>query len=111
MRLHAQASPGDSFEKMVEIAKEKKYPFPYLHDEKQEVVKQFGALKTPHVYIVKKENSALKVAYIGAIDDNFEDVSQVKEKYAEKALDELLKNEPVSTKETKAIGCSIKYKK
>jgi peroxiredoxin len=107
----ALAYPDDSFENMVKRAKEKKYTFPYLIDETQEVAKKYGALKTPHVYILKKDKAALKVEYIGAIDDNSEDAGQVKSKYAEAALDELLAGKPVAVKETKAIGCGVKWKK
>jgi peroxiredoxin len=105
------AYPDDSFENMVKRAKEKKYTFPYLMDETQEVAKKYGALKTPHVYILKKDKDTLKVEYIGAIDDNSEDANQVKNKYAETALNELLAGKPVTVKETKAIGCGVKWKK
>lgn len=107
----AEEYPADSYENMAKRAKEKKYPFPYLYDETQEVAKKFGALKTPHVYILKKDQDALQVAYIGAIDDNSEDAKKVKVKYAENALGELLAGKEVTTKETKAIGCTVKYKK
>lgn len=107
----AVAYPADSYENMVKHAEEKKYTFPYLYDETQEVAKKYGALKTPHVYILKKEKGDLKIAYIGAIDDNSESADQVKVKYAENALEELLANKEVSVKETKAIGCGLKYKK
>jgi peroxiredoxin len=103
--------PDDSFENMAKRAKDKKYSFPYLYDESQDIAKKFGALKTPHVYILKKDKETLKVEYIGAIDDNSEDAAQVKVKYAENALEELLAGKEVTTKETKAIGCGIKFKK
>jgi peroxiredoxin len=105
------AYPDDSFENMVKRAKDKKYSFPYLVDETQNVAKQYGALKTPHVYILKKENDGLMVMYIGAIDDNSEDAKQVKAKYAENALNELIAGKPVTVAETKAIGCGVKWKK
>jgi peroxiredoxin len=107
----AVAYPDDSFENMVKRSKEKKYPFPYLMDETQYVAKQYGALKTPHIYILKKDKNALKVAYIGAIDDNSEDAAQVKTKYVENAVNELLAGKPVTVTETKAIGCGVKWKK
>jgi peroxiredoxin len=100
--------PGDSFENMKKLAKQKKYPFPYLYDETQEVAKAFGATRTPHVYVLDKDRV---VRYIGAIDDNSEDPSLVKEKYVGGAVDALLKGQDVSVKETKAIGCGIKWKK
>ncbi len=100
--------PDDSYDKMKVRAKEKNFPFAYIYDETQEVAKTFGALKTPHVYILDKNRV---VRYIGAIDDNSEDAAAVKEKYAENALDALVAGKDVAVKETKAIGCGIKWKK
>jgi peroxiredoxin len=101
----------DSFENMQKLASEKKYSFPYLFDETQLTAKAYGATKTPHVYILKKENSEYVVKYIGAIDDNSDDEKSVKEKYVENALDNILAGKPVNPETTKAIGCGIKWKK
>jgi peroxiredoxin len=98
----------DSFDKMQARAKEKKFTFPYLLDEGQKIYPQYGATKTPHVYILQKTAKGNVVKYIGAIDDNYEDAAAVKQKYVENAVNELLKNKEVTVKETKAIGCSIK---
>lgn len=98
----------DSFAKMQERAKEKKFTFPYLLDEGQKIYPQYGATKTPHVYVLQKTAKGNVVKYIGAIDDNYEDAKAVKTKYVENAVDALLKNKEVTVKETKAIGCSIK---
>jgi len=98
----------DSFELMKVKAKEKGFTFPYLFDEGQKIYPQYGATKTPHVYILQKTAKGNVVKYIGAIDDNYGDEKAVKTKYAENAVDALLKNKEVSVKETKAIGCSIK---
>ena len=98
----------DSFEKMQERAKQKNFTFPYLLDEGQKIYPQYGATKTPHVYILQKTRRGNEVKYIGAIDDNYEDAKAVKEKYVENAVDVLLQGKEISVKETKAIGCSIK---
>jgi peroxiredoxin len=105
------AYPDDSFENMKVRAKNKNFTFPYLRDESQQIAKTYGATKTPHVYLLKKDGKDLKVEYIGAIDDNSQDASAVKEKYVETAIDHLLKGEEIKTTSTKAIGCSIKWKK
>lgn len=102
------AQPDDSFEKMQVRAKEKKFTFPYLFDEGQKIYPQYGATKTPHVFLLDKN---LIVKYIGAIDDNVEDASEVKEKYLENAIAALEKGEEPTPNTTKAIGCSIKVKK
>lgn len=103
--------PADSFEKMVERAKEKKFTFPYLVDETQEIAQAYGATKTPHVFLLQKSGSDLVVKYVGAIDDNTDEPSAVKSKYAEDAADALLQNKEVSVPATKAIGCTIKWRK
>lgn len=102
------AQPEDSFELMQKRAKEKKFTFPYLFDEGQKIYPQYGATKTPHVFLLDKK---LVVKYIGAIDDNVEDASQVKEKYLENAIAALEKGQEPSPNTTKAIGCTIKVKK
>lgn len=98
----------DSFDLMKVRAKEKGFTFPYLLDEGQKIYPQYGATKTPHVYILQKTSKGNQVKYIGAIDDNYGDEKAVKQKYVENAVDALLKNKEVAVKETKAIGCSIK---
>ena len=89
-------------------AKAKGFTFPYLMDKGQKVYPQYGATKTPHVYILEKTTKGNKVKYIGAIDDNYKDANAVKVKYTENAVDALLKGKEVEVKSTRAIGCSIK---
>ncbi|MGX7668437.1 thioredoxin family protein [Flavobacterium pedocola] len=103
-----EVQPADSFVLMQERAKEKGFTFPYLFDEGQKIYPQYGATKTPHVYILEKTKAGNMVKYIGAIDDNYGDEAAVKTKYVENAVDALLKNQEVPVKTTKAIGCSIK---
>lgn len=104
-------APDDSYDKMIERASDKKFPFVYLYDETQKIAAAYGASRTPHVYLLQKEGNAYKVAYIGAIDDNTEDAAAVKKNYVQKALGELMAGKPVSEPFTKAIGCTIKWKK
>ncbi len=106
-----KVSPKDSFKHMQERAKEKNFPFPYVYDETQEITRTYGATRTPHLYVVQRQNDgSLKVAYIGTIDDNFREPSKVQKKYAEDALDELVAGKAVSQPNTKAIGCTIKWR-
>lgn len=105
-----EAQPEDSFELMKKRAKEKGFTFPYLFDDGQQVYPEFGATKTPHVFVLKKQNGKNIVKYIGAIDNNYENPKEVTEKYVQAAVDALLANKEITTKETKAIGCSIKTK-
>ncbi|MDZ7740975.1 MAG: thioredoxin family protein [Bacteroidota bacterium] len=103
--------PSDSYENMKVRAKEKGFTFPYLFDEEQEIYPQYGATRTPHVFLLNKSGSDYIVEYIGAIDDNYADAAAVKKPYVEEAVDALLKGSAPETNFTKAIGCSIKAKK
>jgi peroxiredoxin len=105
------ASPQDTFEKMQARAKEQNFPFPYLEDAGQNITKTYGAKATPHLFVLQKVGDKFEVAYTGAIDDDTENVNPNKIKYAENAIDALLKGEKPSITQTKAIGCSIKWKK
>lgn len=102
------AQPDDTFEFMQKKAKDKKFAFPYLVDEGQKIYPQYGATKTPHVFLLDKNHV---VKYIGAIDDNSDDASAVKEKYLENAITALENGQAPMPETTKAIGCSIKVKK
>jgi len=108
MPNNTNIKPGDSLEAMKKRAIEKGFTFPYLIDSEQTIFPQYGATKTPHVYILEKVLVENIVRYIGAIDDNYKDASLVKIKYVENAVDELLNNKEVHLNKTKAIGCSIK---
>jgi peroxiredoxin len=102
--------PQDSYTNMVVRAKEKKFPFPYVIDAKQEVYPKYGATRTPHIYLLERAGKDLKVAYIGAIDDNHRDAGQVKEPYLANAIDALLTGKRPEPNFTRAIGCTIKAK-
>lgn len=103
--------PQDGFVEMQTRAKEKGFKFPYLVDEGQKIYPIYGATKTPHVYVLKKEDGKNIVKYIGTIDNNYENHNDVSEYYVQDAVNQLLKNEPVKTEKTVAIGCTIKVKK
>ena len=108
MPNNTDVKPGDNMEAMKARAEEKGFTFPYLMDKGQKVYPQYGATKTPHVYVLDKTESGNVVSYIGAIDDNYKDASAVSTKYVEDAVDTLLKGGEIKVKETRAIGCSIK---
>ena len=108
MPNNVSTKPGDSMEAMQQRAKEKGFTFPYLMDADQSIYPQFGATKTPHIYILEATAKGAVVQYIGAIDDNYKDATLVKTKYVENAVDALLSGTSVEVNKTKAIGCSIK---
>ncbi|WP_274476048.1 thioredoxin family protein [Mangrovimonas aestuarii] len=100
--------PGDNLEAMKKRAQEKDFPFPYVVDEGQKVFPQFGATKTPHMFVLETTKKGHVVRYIGAIDNNYKDAALVTETYVEDAVNALLNGKTVEVEETKAIGCSIK---
>ena len=102
--------PADSYEKMIVRSREKGFTFPYIYDADQEIAKAYGASRTPHVYVIKNENGKRLVKYIGAIDNNADDASKASSHFAEEAVDSLIEGKSVKVTETKAIGCSIKWK-
>ncbi len=103
--------PGDNLEAMKARAASKGFTFPYLIDKDQKIYPQYGATKTPHVYILQKTDKGNEVKYIGAIDDNYKDAAAVNTKYVENAVDALLDGNSITETKTRAIGCSIKTKK
>lgn len=103
-----KVQPDDTFELMQKKAKQAGFTFPYLYDESQTIYAKYGAKKTPHVYLLQKENGNHIVKYIGAIDDNVRSADDVKERFVANAVNELLAGKEVSVKETKAIGCTVK---
>lgn len=103
--------PEDSFEAMQKRAKEKNFNFHYVLDETQEIAATYGAARTPHVFLVNKENGTNILRYIGAIDDSAMSEKDVKKKYLENAVDALLAGQPVDPDYTLAIGCTVKWRK
>jgi peroxiredoxin len=108
----AATVPGDSYAAMQSRAKEHSYTFPYLQDETQQVAHTFGATRTPHLYVLKRQGAEdFVVSYVGAIDDNSEDAKLVKTKYLDNAMTDIMAGKPAATSTTQAIGCGIKWKK
>ncbi|WP_340076787.1 thioredoxin family protein [Leptobacterium sp. I13] len=103
-----ESKPEDSFAEMQVRAKEKGFTFPYLIDEGQKIYPQYGATRTPHVFLLEKTAKGNQVKYIGAIDDNYQDAAAVETNYLEDAIDAMLAGQEIPVKTTRAIGCSIK---
>jgi len=103
-----EVQSGDSFEKMKQRAADKGFTFPYLLDEGQEIFPQYGAKRTPHVYLLEKTEQGNVVRYIGAIDDDYQDASKVEDAFVEDAVDAMLAGKEIEVKTTRAIGCTIK---
>ena len=102
------AIEGDELADMKVRAVEKGFTFPYLQDVGQQVYPQYGATKTPHVFVLQKEDEKNIVRYIGAIDDSSRNPKNVTKRFVEQSVNDLLAGKTLSITRTKAIGCSIK---
>jgi peroxiredoxin len=100
----------DVFDKMKIKAASEHINYPYLCDAEQTVAKNFAARKTPHAFVIWKENGNWVVKYNGAIDDNGAEPLKVKNLYVANAVEALLKGREVEVKEIKSIGCSIGFR-
>lgn len=102
-----ELKPGDSFEEMKIRAQQKGFPFVYLFDEGQKVFPQYGATRTPHVFLLDADR---RVRYIGAIDNNPQDAEAATEHYVADAIAAIESGKEPDPNFTKAIGCTIKVK-
>ena len=99
--------PADSPEKMAELSRNKKYPFPYLFDETQEVAREYNAVCTPDIFLY---NGKRKLEYRGRLDDNWQDPSQVKREELKMAINSVLSGNTIQFKQVPSMGCNIKWK-
>lgn len=100
----------ETFAKMVELAKKKKYTFPYLYDNKQLVGKDFAANRTPHAFVIWKEKNRWAIKYNGSLDDNGANPSKVTHAFINEAVESLLSGKKVNSSVTNSIGCEIHYR-
>ncbi len=102
----ARFDGDDSLEEMIKHAEKNNYNFPYVQDPRSQLASEFGATKTPHIYLF--DNNDVLV-YRGAIDDNARDARSVEEPFLANAIDQLLSGRSIEKPTSKAIGCSIKF--
>ena len=98
--------PADSPEAMRRFVRDQRWPIPYLYDESQDVAAALGAQVTPHVFVLDGEH---RLAYRGAPDGDHQDERRGAE-WLRGALDSVLAGEPPAEAETRARGCSVKWR-
>jgi len=89
---------------IAEAMEERGVRFPVLRDVDCAIADRFGALTTPHVYIV---DPAGRLAYEGAVDDKTFRQPEATVNYVEQALEALLAGETPPTRQTQPYGCTI----
>lgn len=96
---------GDTLENMKAFAEKTGYEWPYIQDATSDVARNFGATKTPDVFLFDAE---AKLVYKGAVGEGGRNVGE--EIWLRDAIEALLAGEKVEKAETKAVGCSIKFR-
>jgi peroxiredoxin len=103
----------DAMPFMIERAKEKKFDFPYLRDDSQEVAIAYGALRTPHFYVFAKDGGGQggwRLQYTGRMDDNPRNPGKETTHELADALDAILAGRKPAVPLTNPIGCNVKWK-
>ena len=96
----------DSLGHMVERMEQHGFPWVYLHDESQNVAREYGALRTPHFFVFDENRILL---YCGRGVDSPRDTRRMAVNDLENALDELMAGKPISIPITNPIGCNVKW--
>ena len=96
---------GESLSDMKRRSTKQTYNFIYAIDKDHAIADAFGATKTPEVFLFDGD---MKLVYKGAIDDNPDDESLVKNPYLENAIQALVDGSAIKNSKTKLEGCSIK---
>lgn len=97
---------SDSFAEMKIRARDHKFNFPYLYDgDTESASRAYGPVATPHAFVF---DAGRKLRYVGAIDDSERD-ARVTKYYLRDALDAVLAGNEPPVKQTKVVGCSVKW--
>lgn len=96
-------SPPDTFAEMTRRAHDKGFNFPYLKDEDGAVADLFGAISTPHIFLL---DPSRRLVYKGRIDDT-RDPARATYSDLENALRDVFAGTPVRVPETIPFGCAI----
>lgn len=102
----ADRYPADSLERMRQFVRDQAWPVPYLHDADQAAAAALGAQVTPHVFVFDAEH---RLVYRGAPDGDHQEPGE-RAAWLRAALDDVLAGRAVDNPETRARGCSVKWR-
>jgi peroxiredoxin len=100
--IHAE----DDFPSMVKRMAEHRFPWTYLRDERQDVARAYGALRTPHFFVFDRDR---RLVYTGRGVDNPRETSKMMVNDLENALADHLAGKPIRVPLTNPIGCNVKW--
>ncbi|WP_114965176.1 thioredoxin family protein [Alkalilacustris brevis] len=104
----AEAYPDDSFDNMKKLAQEHDFPFPYLHDESQDVARAWGAACTPDFFGFNADG---ELQYRGRIDAaGMKAPAPGTPRELFEAMRQIAETGEGPREQTPSIGCSIKWK-
>ena len=101
----AEAYPEDSFASMVEIARD--WPFPYLHDEMQQVARAYDAVCTPDFF---GYDAALRLRYRGRLDAGRKQPLEDAPRELFEAMRRIAEGQLPLPQQYPSMGCSIKWR-
>ncbi len=104
--LGIASNTNEPAEEIKKVAQARQVNYPVLLDPGHKIADQFGAVTTPHVYVINPEG---KLVYEGAVDDQgWSEAKKPGKVHVRNAIEQTLKGETVSTPQTKSVGCTIK---
>ena len=94
----------ETIKEIAEYSKKHGFEFPVLKDPENKIADYFGAKRTPEVFLLDAKRV---LRYVGAIDNSRKEPTK---HYLKDTLDLVIagKDIPEKSKETRAVGCTIK---
>ena len=100
------SNSNETADQIKKVSANRKVNYPILIDSGNQVADQFGAITTPHIFILDKDG---KLIYEGAVDDQgWSEDNPVKKRYVREALNAHLSGLPIPISQTKSVGCTVK---
>ncbi|HUJ88190.1 MAG TPA: thioredoxin family protein [Burkholderiales bacterium] len=99
--------PEDSFENMQRVAREKKFPFPYVFDQTQQVARAYRAVCTPDFFGF---NAKLELQYRGRLDASRREAVAGAKRELYEAMLQIARTGEGPREQTPSVGCSIKWR-
>jgi peroxiredoxin len=97
----------DAYPAMQQRARQRGMKYPYVVDATSGVARAYGATRTPEAFLFDAKG---RLVYHGTVDDNAHEPDKVEHRYLRDALEAVVAGQEVIVKETKALGCSIKFR-
>jgi hypothetical protein len=99
--------PEDSFDNMKRVAEQKRFPFPYLWDQSQDVARAYGAACTPDFFGF---NQKLELQYRGRLDASRTAPVPNATRDLFEAMLQVARTGKGPAEQIPSMGCSIKWK-